>query len=66
MQKEVADQLGVVPWTILNWEKGRTEPPIAAVPVIKEFLGYDPNPPMPLTKKWHRAGIGCTNMYPKW
>ncbi len=43
-QKEVADQLGVVPWTILNWEKGRTEPPIASIPAIVQFLKYDPFP----------------------
>ena len=43
-QKEVANQLGVVPWTILNWEKGHTNPPIASIPAIKQFLGYDPFP----------------------
>ena len=31
-QQEVAAQLGVVSWTILNWEKGHTEPPIASIP----------------------------------
>ena len=44
MQKEVAKQLGVVPWTILNWEKAHTEPPIASIPAIVQFLGYDPFP----------------------
>ena len=44
MQKEVADQLGVNSWTILNWEKGHTEPPIASIPAIVRFLGYDPFP----------------------
>jgi len=44
MQKEVAKQLGVVPWTILNWEKGHTEPPIVSIPAIVRFLGYDPFP----------------------
>jgi transcriptional regulator with XRE-family HTH domain len=43
-QKEVADQLGVNPWTILNWEKGHTEPPMASIPAIARFLGYDPFP----------------------
>lgn len=52
MQKEVAEQLGVNSWTILNWEKGRTEPPIADVPVIIEFLGYYPFPP-PTTLPQH-------------
>jgi len=43
-QREAAQQLGVNPWTILNWEKGRTEPPIASIPAIVQFLGYDPFP----------------------
>jgi transcriptional regulator with XRE-family HTH domain len=41
-QPEVAAQPGVVSWTILNWEKGHTEPPIASIPAIVQFLGYDP------------------------
>ncbi len=44
MQKEVAKQLGVNSWTILNWEKCHTEPPIASIPAIVQFLGYDPFP----------------------
>ena len=43
-QKEVANQLGVVSWTVLNWEKGYTEPPIVSIPAIVQFLGYDPFP----------------------
>jgi len=43
-QKEVATQLEVVSWTILNWEKAHTEPSIASIPVIVRFLGYDPFP----------------------
>ena len=43
-QKELAQRLGVNPWTILNWEKGDTEPPIASIPAIVRFLGYDPFP----------------------
>jgi transcriptional regulator with XRE-family HTH domain len=43
-QREAASQLGVNPWTVLNWEKGHTEPPIAALPAIVRFLGYDPLP----------------------
>jgi len=43
-QKEVAKLLGVNTWTILNWEKGRTEPPIASIPIIVRFLKYDPFP----------------------
>ena len=44
-QREVAKRLGVDPTTVLNWEKGRTEPPIASMPGIFRFLGYDPFPP---------------------
>ena len=33
-QKEVADQFGVNPWTVLNWEKSHTEPPIESIPAI--------------------------------
>jgi hypothetical protein len=34
--------------TVLNWEKGATEPPSAFWPAIIAFLGYDPHP-MPVT-----------------
>jgi|GEM_PF-1724656 len=44
MQKEVAQQLDVNTWTVLNWEKGRTEPPIVSIPAIVQFLGYNPFP----------------------
>ncbi|MEW6312975.1 MAG: helix-turn-helix domain-containing protein [Pseudomonadota bacterium] len=43
-QKQVGDRLGVNPWTVLNWEKGKTEPPITFTPAILQFLGYDPFP----------------------
>jgi len=52
MQKEVAEQLGVSTWTILNWEKGRTEPPITSIPTIVQFLDYDPFPE-PMTLPQH-------------
>ena len=44
MQKEIADQLGVNPWTVLNWENGHTVPPIGSMPTVVRFLGYDPFP----------------------
>ena len=43
-QKQTAEQLGVNPWTVLNWEKGHTEPPIESMPAIIQFLDYDPFP----------------------
>ena len=49
MQKEVAKLLGVNTWTILNWEKGRTEPPVESIPTIVQFLGYNDPFPEPKT-----------------
>ena len=43
-QKVAAQALGVNPWTILNWETGRFNPPIRAMPAILAFLGYNPCP----------------------
>jgi transcriptional regulator with XRE-family HTH domain len=43
-QRQAAEPLGVNPWTVLNWEKGHTEPPIESIPAILQFLGYDPFP----------------------
>ena len=52
MQKEVAERLSVNTWTILNWERSHTEPPIASIPAIMEFLGYNPFPqPMTLPQR---------------
>ena len=44
LQKEVADQIGANPWTIANWEKGKTKPAARFIPAIIGFLGYDPRP----------------------
>jgi len=43
-QKEAATLLEVNPWTVKNWEKGHTKPPITSIPAIIRFLGYDPFP----------------------
>jgi transcriptional regulator with XRE-family HTH domain len=43
-QKQAAERLWVTPWTVLNWEKGHTEPPIESMPAIIRFLGYDSFP----------------------
>ena len=43
-QEQAAKALGVNPWTVMNWESGRFEPPIRSVPGIIAFLGYDPFP----------------------
>ena len=47
-QSQAAAQIGVNPWTILNWETSRFNAPIRAMPAILTFLGYDPFPP-PIT-----------------
>jgi transcriptional regulator with XRE-family HTH domain len=44
-QREVAELFGVTEYTVLNWEKGRTEPTVRNIPFLVEFLGYDPAPP---------------------
>ena len=43
-QKAAGERLGVNSWTVLNWEKGKTEAPIEAMPGIIWFLGYNPFP----------------------
>ena len=43
-QRLAAEALGVNPWTVMNWETGRFEPPIRRLPAILHFLGYDPFP----------------------
>lgn len=48
-QEELATQLGVNPWTVGNWETGTTKPVLRFIPRIIEFLGYDPEPPNPVT-----------------
>src|SRR5712691_1404283 len=40
-QKEAARLFRVTSWTVLNWEKGRSEAPIESMPAILTFLGYD-------------------------
>lgn len=44
LQREVAQQLGVDKWTVLNWERGKTSPDVRYYPAIIEFLGYNPFP----------------------
>ena len=43
-QKLAASDLGVSPFTLLNWEKGHTEPPIGRMPRILRWLAYNPFP----------------------
>jgi transcriptional regulator with XRE-family HTH domain len=44
-QKDAARQLGMnSPITVLNWERGKTQPPTVVMVRIIGFLGYDPLP----------------------
>jgi transcriptional regulator with XRE-family HTH domain len=42
LQKEVAKHIGVTTCTIQYWETYRVSPSIRFIPLINEFLGYDP------------------------
>ena len=58
-QRDVAEQLGVNPWTVRNWEKGRNEPTLSARPALHEYLGFCPaDPAAPLGSRirlWREA-----------
>jgi len=43
-QKQAADRLEVTSFTVLDWEKCKTEPLIGSYPAILRFLAYDPFP----------------------
>jgi len=43
-QAEVAGLVGVDKWTVLNWERGKTEPVVRYYSAILAFLGYNPLP----------------------
>jgi transcriptional regulator with XRE-family HTH domain len=45
LQRQVADQIGVHPLTVTNWESNESSPETQFIPAIIEFLGYDPLPP---------------------
>lgn len=43
-QVQAAKLMNVSDATVLNWEKGETEPPAGFWPAIMAFLGYEPFP----------------------
>lgn len=43
-QKEAARRIGADQWTIINWERGRTQPAVRFLPAVIRFLGHDPWP----------------------
>jgi len=44
LQRDVARVVGVDKWTVLNWERGKTQPVVRYYPAIIAFLGYNPLP----------------------
>lgn len=43
-QEAAATVFGVTEATVVNWEKGHTEPPVHGMAALVQFLGYDPFP----------------------
>jgi DNA-binding XRE family transcriptional regulator len=43
-QSQAGLLLNVGAYTVMNWEKAKTDPPITCLPAIVAFLGYDPSP----------------------
>jgi transcriptional regulator with XRE-family HTH domain len=44
LQREAAEQMGILKDTYGNWENGKTEPVAAHFQPVVTFLGYDPSP----------------------
>ncbi len=63
-QAEVCKLFNVSPDTILNWEKGYSEPQIFQVPVLIKFIGFDPINAIPTSIAEHlqnkRRKLGWT------
>ena len=63
LQREVAAQLGVDPFTVLNWETSKVEPLARLMPRIVRFLGYHPwTPPGSVADRLRtaRRALGLT------
>ncbi|NKB89677.1 MAG: helix-turn-helix domain-containing protein [Acidobacteria bacterium] len=43
-QKDVAQEMEISAWTLVNWESGETTPRVRYGPRIIDFLGFDPLP----------------------
>lgn len=64
-QKQVAKEIGVDSFTILNWETNATKPRFRFLPAIIRFLGYNPAPvsleaPLPIRLKARRHDFGLS------
>lgn len=55
-QEQVAETIGVSPWTIMLWEQGRYAPGPRVYPALIRFLGSDPWPPPQTIGERLRAG----------
>jgi transcriptional regulator with XRE-family HTH domain len=44
LQRQVAEQIGIDPTTVHNWESNASTTAIRYIPAILEFLGYNPFP----------------------
>jgi len=44
LQREAAEQMGILAEIYTNWEKDRTKPVAAQFQPVVQFLGYDPTP----------------------
>ena len=62
-QTKSANEIGVDPWTILYWERGKRQPKVRFIPRITTFLGYCPwVPPQTPAERFRqmRVGLGLT------
>lgn len=63
-QRELGMRFGVDGYTVMNWEKGRTQTvPVAFVPAVIEYLGYNPVPQPESVGgqlRWKRRSLGWT------
>ena len=64
-QKQVAKEIVVDPFTVLNWETGATNPKFRYLAAIIQFLGYNPAPvdpaaPFHVRLKGRRLELGLS------
>ena len=62
-QAQAADELDVNEGTVVNWERGHTNPDLRALPRLIAWLGYDPRPAgdtLGQQVRWLRQARGLT------
>jgi transcriptional regulator with XRE-family HTH domain len=64
LQRELAERLGVDPYTVMNWEKGRIATiPATRMPGVVAYLGWNPEPKADTIGgqlRWKRRSLGWT------